>query len=115
MRTLSITDIDGNSATFWNVRATPRRITRCGRVRRSDSPSKRMSPESGVYKRVTTLKTVVFPAPFGPISPTISPGCTSNETPSRATTPPNRRVTFSTTRRGAATVGGSYAARAAQR
>ncbi len=29
-----------------------------------------------------------FPAPFGPISPTISPGATSNETPRTAATGP---------------------------
>ena len=41
-----------------------------------------------------TLNAVVLPAPFGPIRPTIWPSSTSNETPSRATIPPNRRVTF---------------------
>src|SRR5215218_6206645 len=44
--------------------------------------------------RVMTLKAVVFPAPFGPISPAISPCSTSSETSSSATTPPKRRVTF---------------------
>src|SRR5919204_1331552 len=39
------------------------------------------------------LKTVVLPAPFGPIRPTISPSPTSSETSSTATIPPNRRVT----------------------
>jgi len=34
---------------------------------------------------------VVFPAPFGPTKPTISPSATENETESRATTSPNRR------------------------
>src|SRR6185503_5540561 len=41
-----------------------------------------------------TLNAVVLPAPFGPINPTIWPSRTSNEIPSRATIPPNRRVTF---------------------
>ena len=41
-----------------------------------------------------TLNAVVLPAPFGPIRPTICPSGTSKETPSRATIPPNRRVTF---------------------
>jgi hypothetical protein len=45
---------------------------------------------------VITLNAVVLPAPFGPIRPTVSPGSTSNETPSSATMPPKRRVTFST-------------------
>src|SRR5829696_9700461 len=40
------------------------------------------------------LNAVVLPAPFGPIRPTIWPSGTSRETPSRATIPPNRRVTL---------------------
>src|ERR671910_660754 len=46
-----------------------------------------------------TLKRVVFPAPFGPIRPAIVPSSNSSETSSRATMPPNLRVTFSTVRR----------------
>src|SRR5512133_2754759 len=49
-----------------------------------------------------TLKAVVLPAPFGPISPTISPGSAVKETASSATIPPKRFVTFSTSRRGKA-------------
>jgi hypothetical protein len=33
---------------------------------------------------------VVFPAPLGPINPTISPGATSIDMRSTASTPPNR-------------------------
>src|SRR5919106_4543572 len=40
-----------------------------------------------------TLNAVVFPAPLGPISPAISPPWTASDTRSRATTPPNVRVT----------------------
>ena len=47
-----------------------------------------------------TLNAVVFPAPFGPISPTISPARRSKDTSSSATMPPKRLVTFSTSRRG---------------
>src|SRR6476660_1192343 len=43
-----------------------------------------------------TLKQVVLPAPLGPIRPRISPVLMWNETPSRALTPPKRRVTSST-------------------
>src|SRR5215208_1487242 len=42
-----------------------------------------------------TLNAVVFPAPFGPISPAISPSFTVSDTSSRATIPPKRRVTLS--------------------
>ena len=37
-------------------------------------------------------KTVVLPAPLGPISPSVSPRRRSNETSSTATIPPNRFV-----------------------
>src|SRR5437764_12588091 len=43
-----------------------------------------------------TLNVVVFPAPFGPISPAVVPSSTSNETSSSAVIPPKRRVTFRT-------------------
>ncbi len=53
----------------------PRWTTRYVGVRSSDFPSKTRSPDCGLYSRVITLKSVVLPAPFGPIRPTISPGC----------------------------------------
>src|SRR5689334_5650176 len=42
------------------------------------------------------LKSVVLPAPFGPIRPTMRPGATSNDTPSSATMPPKRTATSCT-------------------
>src|SRR6267142_1499245 len=39
------------------------------------------------------LNSVVLPEPLGPIRPQISPRPTSNDTPSSATTPPNRTAT----------------------
>src|SRR6187455_2649597 len=45
-----------------------------------------------------TLKAVVLPAPFGPISPAISPFSTASDTWSSATRPPKVRVTCSTDR-----------------
>src|SRR6185436_768823 len=47
-------------------------------------------------RRQTQLNSVVLPAPFGPISPTMRPGATSNDTPSSATMPPKRTPTCST-------------------
>ena len=38
------------------------------------------------------LKSVVLPAPFGPIRPQIAPRATSKDTSSSAVTPPNRIV-----------------------
>ena len=57
-----------------------------------------------------TLKQVVFPAPLGPIRPRISPFLISKATSLRATTPPNRRVTLSTTSRASPFVGRRAAA-----
>src|SRR5882672_3210455 len=44
------------------------------------------------------LKMVVLPAPLGPMSPTIWPRPTLNDTSSLATSPPKRLVTFWTSR-----------------
>ena len=38
------------------------------------SPRNRTSPPVGSYTPVITLNTVVLPAPFGPITPTMPPG-----------------------------------------
>src|SRR2546430_936480 len=69
---------------------------RCGGVCSRVLPANSSSPASGLYRRVTTLKRVVLPAPLGPISPTICPFSTSRETSSIATMPPKRRVTLRT-------------------
>ena len=49
-----------------------------------------------------TLKSVVFPAPFGPIRPWISPTATSRSTASSAWRPPKRTETSETANNGAA-------------
>ena len=64
----------------WNVRARPRCTRRWTLSRRHDVEPIRTSPATGRTRPVTTLSSVVFPDPFGPISPTISPGAASNET-----------------------------------
>src|SRR3978361_469679 len=48
-----------------------------------------------------TLKHVVLPAPFGPISPRISPGLMSKETSLSAARPPKRMVTVASSSKGA--------------
>ena len=48
--TCSSTVIDSNSSTFWNVRAIPRRTTRCGGVRSRLSPSNAISPVVGLVE-----------------------------------------------------------------
>jgi hypothetical protein len=66
---LSSTDISPKSRMFWKVRAIPRRVMRPQRSPAIDAPSNSTSPEVGVYTPVMTLKTVVLPAPLGPIRP----------------------------------------------
>src|SRR5690606_29224997 len=49
---------------------------------------------------VSTLKKVVFPAPFGPMRATIEPASTWNSSTDTATTPPKERCTPRTVRIG---------------
>ncbi len=84
------------SSTFWNVRAMPAPDDAVRRRAQQALAGELELPESGLYSRVITLKSVVLPAPFGPIRPTIWPGSTSSETSSIATIPPKRRVTLRT-------------------
>ena len=69
--TFSTAVIAPNSRMFWKVRATPCLVITSGRARvMSRSPS-RIRPSVGRYSPVSMLNSVVFPAPFGPISDTI--------------------------------------------
>ena len=73
-RTFSSAVISGNRRMFWNVRATPSLVIGVALAARADrAPSKRTCRSVGRYTPVTTLKTVVLPAPLGPIRPKISP------------------------------------------
>jgi hypothetical protein len=65
----SRTDNRENSSSRWNVRAMPSRDRRDGFMREMSSPSSRTKPRCGGNRPVTTLNSVVLPAPFGPISP----------------------------------------------
>src|SRR5579862_4837517 len=79
----------------------------------SSLPSKRISPVSGRSCPHTQLKSVVLPAPFGPTSPTHSPGCTSKVICETAWIPPNDLHTPRSVRSGAASaigVGGRQGA-----
>src|ERR1035437_6264089 len=55
-----------------------------------------MEPDVGRCAPVRHEKRVVLPAPFGPMTPKISPGSTSNETALTATRPPKRFVSART-------------------
>lgn len=57
------------------------------------TPSSTIRPWSGRRIPDRTSKSVVFPAPFGPISPHTSPARIPRSTPVSALTPPNRTLT----------------------
>src|SRR5215212_9737477 len=65
-------------------------------------PSTRAEPSSGTRSVVRIRKSVVFPAPSGPMKPNSSPGSTVTLTRSSAVVAPKRLTTPSTTT-GAAT------------
>src|SRR3569833_1316184 len=96
--TFSSAVISGNSRMFWNVRAIPSRLIWCGLHPTIRCPSNVTLPDVGLKTSVITLKQVGLPAPLGPMRPRISPLYNLKLTSLRATTPPNRRVTSSTSR-----------------
>src|SRR5512136_1627756 len=57
------------------------------------SPSSTMAPEWGGMSPEMRLRSVVLPAPFGPMRPCTSPTPTSSEAPSTAARPPKVRRT----------------------
>src|SRR5687767_1981225 len=63
-------------------------------------PSNSISPSVGQYTPVSTLKTVVFPAPFGPINPYNDWRGTVMFSAFTAVSPPNRIVTLRTLKMG---------------
>ena len=74
--TFSMTGMWLNSPTPCRVREMPMPDSWCGRSPWTTSPRQLRVPSSGFWKPQTTLKSVVFPAPFGPITPRTSPGST---------------------------------------
>ena len=56
----------------------------------------RMAPASGRITPAIIFRSVVFPEPLGPVSPSTSPGDTDNETPLTAMRPPNALIKPST-------------------
>src|SRR5712692_9056623 len=92
--TFSRTVISGNSRTFWNVRAMPKARIWLGRRLTMLRSSKRMLPPFGWAMPLIMLNRVVLPAPFGPITLTISPLSTWRSRPSIARTPPKSLVSW---------------------
>jgi hypothetical protein len=90
--TFSISVIPGNGRGIWKVRPRPCASRESGGADSTATPSSQIRPEVGFSSPAIRLKSVVFPAPLGPISPTISPGPTSIVTSSTAATPPKRLI-----------------------
>ena len=78
----------------WKVRAMPSLTMRWVSQFVMSLPSKRTVPLSDRWFPVMRLKTVVLPAPFGPMSPTMAPWPTSKEISFTAISPPKDLVRF---------------------
>src|ERR1700722_15232084 len=65
-------------------------MMRCGAMPPISRPSKRIEPVVGARVPDSMLKIVLFPEPFGPIRPSISPWSTVNDTLATAVKPPKR-------------------------
>src|SRR5262249_10638585 len=74
--TLSRIDISSNVAGTWNVRPIPSRAWVAALARVTSMSENTIRPAVGGMSPATQLKNVDLPAPFGPISPTISPSST---------------------------------------
>src|SRR5256886_2856350 len=92
IRMLSKAERSRHRRLAWKVRAIPSRAIAWASRPVSRRPRKTTSPAAGAKRPVSALKSVVFPEPFGPITPTVSPSATTTSTPSRATSPPKRTV-----------------------
>src|SRR5438093_8701360 len=99
MAVFSRTVMDGKDRTIWKVRPIPRRAIRYGGIPVIGASSQRMSPASGRVSPLMQLRSVVLPAPLGPMMPNTWPGSTVTVTPARALTPPNRLLTSRTASR----------------
>src|ERR1043166_7007607 len=111
MRTVSSTVAPGRMLVIWYERAMALREIRFGGSPAMSSPANRMRPALGCSTPVTQLKNVDLPAPLGPMMARISPAGTAMLTSLSAVRPPNRMVSFSVRRRGAAPAPATGAAR----
>ena len=86
--TVSSADSSPASAVIWKLRASPIRARRCGASRVMSAPSSNTWPDDGASVPIICAISVVFPAPFGPISACSSPGAMLSETPRVTTSAP---------------------------
>jgi len=73
---LSRTESLPKTCSVWNVRPMPRWLSARGDSPVMSSPQNSTRPELGLIWPRMLLKSVVLPLPFGPMTPTISPGST---------------------------------------
>src|SRR5829696_1975671 len=87
-RTFSCTESSGKMLETWNVRPSPERARRYGASAVTSRPCSSTPPAVGRTSPESRLKSVVLPAPFGPMMPTSSPARTSSETSTTILAPP---------------------------
>src|SRR6516165_10202721 len=104
MRILSIRFRLTNGRGNWKLRANPRWVRWWAARPSTVRPSKRTVPASLCSVPQMQLTSVLLPEPFGPISPSRSPGATESEMFSSATKPPKRLLRLSTSSRRPVTV-----------
>src|SRR3984893_9176823 len=93
--TLSSTERLPKGFTSWKVRVSPSAHTWWGASPLMSRPSSRTVPVLGAETDQMTVKSVVLPAPLGPMMPRISPGAARRLTSFTAVRPPKRLVTAS--------------------
>src|SRR5262245_782915 len=98
-----------NGRGSWKLRASPARLRSCAVRPFIIVPSKRTVPVSLTSVPQMQFTSVDLPEPFGPISPTRSPGETDSAMASSATKPPKRLPRPSTSSSGAAITCPSFA------
>ena len=79
------------ACSVWKVRRRPQRERLKSGMASRSSPKAEILPCIGLTKPLSTLKNVVLPAPFGPISPQVAASNVS-VMPSIGMTPPKRTV-----------------------
>ena len=87
----SSTDSSGKMLVIWNVREMPRRQRAGAASAVTSSPRKSTRPAVGASSPEIRWKSVVLPAPFGPMTARSSPGSTAKLTPSTACRAPKAR------------------------
>src|SRR6516225_740702 len=90
----------GKMFTNWNARDIPSLASSTGPMPAMSRPRKRTSPAVGRNRPVTTLTSVVFPAPFGPTMETNSPSLTEKEMSTSALNTPKALDTLMVSNKG---------------